>query len=444
MTTINYDTLAIDVCNAMRLGRKKNPGIEIARKEFGAGLIDMILKKDEFKIDEFLPRQQGIIRKLMDTKYGPLVYPSPSGKIKVKKEIGEVLSMAYVSTDERTKKLAMAIRDECWRRGVHALVKSGNDADAKKYYELVPEDTLTELPKIALARVNNFDATLSIGDTQDRTWSKGLEKKLLLGAPSGQKLFSIMDKRKTRWCLLGFPVKMKSKKDYLVPEKEYEKVYIDSIKETYAKETKKISDYYAKSLKGKDKIHITANDGTNLKFSIKGRPILSSDGIIDENDIRQGDVGLNIPDGEAFCAPLEHTANGRIFFDYVNISGIGFIKGGLWITFKDGKVMRYEAKNKEGNEIFKTFLASNTGEKDRIAELGIGTNKGSKFIGTIIVDEKIYGTIHIAIGSNKGAYHGKNEASSHLDMIKVMKGKEGNLEADGKFVMKNGEPVGRV
>jgi len=442
MASLNYKKFGKHVCDAMRMRRKPNPGIALAEKDFGRGIVKMLLsrKRKSFKLEEFRPRQRKIIQKLTDSKYGPLVYRAPSGKYKVKPLVGEVLSLSYVNADDRCKQIAMAIRNECWKRGVHVSVKSANDADTKRYFKTTPEDTHVELPPFILARVNNIDATISIGDKQDPEWTRGFEKLLLLGAPSGQKLHGILDKRKIRWCGVGFPVKMNKKSDYIVSPRTYEKVYINSIKETYTKRTQKLCKYYYNALKNKDRVHITANDGTDLKFSIKGRPALIDDGIIDNADMRRGDVGLNIPSGEAFMAPLEHSANGRIFFDYVNIPGFGHIKKGLWLTFKNGKVVKYET-DKKGKKIFKKFLDSNTGEKDRIAELGIGTNRAARFIGTIIVDEKIYGTIHIAIGTNMGAYHGKNKASSHLDMIKQMKGKDGHLTVDGKLVMKNGEPV---
>ena len=444
MPSLNYGKLAKQICDAMRMGRKPNPGIKLAEKDFGRGIVRMLLsrKRKQFKLEDFLPRQQKIISKLTDLKYGPLVYRAPSGKYKLKPEAGEALSLSYVNVDERCKRLAMAIRNECWKRGCHVAVRSGNDADTKLYYRSVPEDTITELPPLSEARARNIDATISIGDKQDAEWKKGLEKRLLLEAPSSQRLYEILDRKSTRWCGVGFSVKLDKRRHYLVPPKTYESVYIRSIKETYSPATRKLCKFYYNALKGGDRVHITADDGTDLKFSIKGRPALIDDGVIDDEDIRRGDVGLNIPSGEAFLAPLEHSANGRIFFDYVNIPGFGHIKGGLWITFKKGKVVRYEAMTEKGNGIFRKFLASNTGEKDRIAELGIGTNRAARFIGTIIVDEKIYGTIHIAIGNNTGAYHGKNKASSHLDMIKQMKGRNGQLSVDGRLIMKNGEPAG--
>ncbi|MEN3037186.1 MAG: aminopeptidase, partial [Candidatus Methanosuratincola petrocarbonis] len=172
-------------------------------------------------------------------------------------------------------------------------------------------------------------------------------------------------------------------------------------------------------------------------FSVKGRPVIVDDGIISREDMENGDVGLNIPSGEVFIAPLETSANGYITFPVVVIPGFGRIDR-LRLEFRDGKVASYSAES--GAERFTKFLESNTGEKDRIAELGIGCNPGAEFTGgSIIIDEKIYRTVHIAIGNNTGSYHGTNQASSHLDMIKDMRG--GQLFFDGKLVMEDGEPV---
>jgi len=146
---------------------------------------------------------------------------------------------------------------------------------------------------------------------------------------------------------------------------------------------------------------------------------------------------LNIPCGEVFVAPLETTANGSILFDEVAVPGFGKVTN-LRLKFAEGRVVSVSAD--DGADRFNKFLDANTGDKDRIAELGIGCNPGAEYTGgSIIVDEKIYGTIHVAIGNNTGAYHGINKASSHLDMIKSMK--QGELYVDGKLVMKDGSPA---
>ena len=440
MTSLNHEKLAKLVSDSVRINTKENPGVALARKKFGEELVGKLLAKKEFRLKNFPKEEQKKIRELMGFRYGPLVYEGRDGKLRVKTKTGELVRIVYEENDERCKRLSKAIRSECWRRGCNVSFIPSSDADSREYYEIFPEDSLVELPKVSELLAKTIDVRLFVGDHEEPEWSRGLEKKLKLSAPVGMHLMQLQDKRKVRWCLLGFPVKMKKKSDYIVPVERYEKVYIDSITDTFKPYIKNLCNYYRKSLQGKDRIRITANDGTDLTFSIKGRPVLVADGIIDDEDLKKGDIGLNIPDGEVFLAPLETTANGKIRFDYIRIHGFGFIRD-LWLTFRGGRVVKFNAESPKDTEKFRKFLDANTGEKDRIAELGIGTNKAAEFIGTTIVDEKIFGTIHIAIGNNTGAYHGKNKASSHLDMIKVMRGRNGTMSADGKVVMKDGLPV---
>ena len=103
----------------------------------------------------------------------------------------------------------------------------------------------------------------------------------------------------------------------------------------------------------------------------------------------------------------------------------------LKTAFEKGEVVDYKGDNVK---IFDKFLESNTGDIRKIAELGIGTNPGAEYIGGyIIVDEKIMGTIHIAIGNNGGAFGGKNRASAHLDMIKPFE--TGKIYSEGKVIV---------
>jgi aminopeptidase len=287
----------------------------------------------------------------------------------------------------------------------------------------------------AIAR--NADVSIYIGEEDDPLWAEGLALKLRLTAQNRQKLREIIDKRKVRWSYFGWPIPGASK-SYGIPVKRFRQIFFNSVRQTFGPELRRLCEFYRKALVGRDKVRIVADDGTDLRFSIRGRPVLVDDGIISTEDVAKGDVGLNIPAGEVFVAPLETSAEGKISFENVAIPGFGKLRG-LELTFRRGKVVDCRAES--GLDNFKKFLKANTGEKDRIAELGIGTNPGAEYTGgSIIVDEKIFGTIHIAIGNNRGSYHGRNKASSHLDMIKNMKG--GQVFVDGKIIMEHGNPVG--
>lgn len=435
---LDYEKLARQVTRNTRVSRKENPGIEKARKKLGTTFIEKLLRMKKIELKQFSKREKKIIKKLMGFEYGPLIYQGTDGKYRIKREIGETILITYTENDGRCVKLAKALRNECWRLGCSVSMRAANDQDLRTYYKVSPEDSLVELPKVSEILSRNIDVRFFVGDTEDPAWSKGIEKKLKLSSPVSMKLWEIQDRRKVRWCILGFPVKMK-KKDYIVPVKKYEKVYIDAIKETFSKKTLNLCRYYRKALENGNKVSIIADDGTDLSFSIKGRPVLVADGIIDNEDMRRGDIGLNIPDGETFLAPLEHSANGRIKFDYTRIHGFGVLKD-FWLTFKNGRVVEFEGEPEDKRK-WKKFMDVNTGEKDRIAEFGIGTNRKADLIGAVIVDEKVFGTIHIAVGNNTGAYHGRNKASSHQDMIKVMKSVNSCVYVDGKLIMKNGLPV---
>ncbi|MEM7821344.1 MAG: aminopeptidase [Candidatus Aenigmatarchaeota archaeon] len=425
--------VAKNIVKNMRIGRKTNPGVEKARKKYGS-FIEKILNKKCFGKKGLNEKEIKIIEKLKDPDYGPLIIEK-NGKYLVKTKIGETVRLVYSNVDKECIKLAELIKEECWKKGAHVTDLTYSSVESRKHLKLIPFDTAAELPITSKLFAGAYDARIFLGEDEDINWAKGLEEKIKAGSLASQKIREIIDRKKVRWCYFGWPVKKKSSQMF-IPYYTYRKIFYSSLKQTFSKETRELCRYYAKSLENGDDVTIIANDGTNLKFSIKGRPILIADGMIDEEDMKRGEVGLNLPDGEVFVAPIENSANGFIIFDWVCIHGFGLIKN-LKVKFEKGKIVWFDCPKKK---TFQKFLDVNTGEKDRIAELGIGVNKAAAFTGETIVDEKIFGTIHIAIGENRGPYHGKNKASSHQDMIKVMKGK-GNLYVDGRIVMKDGFPA---
>ncbi len=351
----------------------------------------------------------------------------------------ESVRILYNATDPSCERMAFKIEEECWRVGAHTLLLTERCWRARRLYKITPEPSLREMSPFAEAIARRADVTIYLGEEDDSQWARGLSGKLKLTGPIRQKLHEILDRRKVRWAYFGWPVPGAAR-GYGCPVPRFRQIFFDSIRASFTHELRELCGYYRKALTGKDKVRITAADGTDLSFRIKGRPVLVDDGFISREDIERGDVGLNIPSGEIFVAPLETTAEGEIFFENVAIHGFGKVKG-LRLKFHRGKIVDYDATRGKAN--FMNFLKANTGEKDRIAEFGVGCNPGAMYTGgSIIIDEKIFGTLHIAIGNNTGAYHGKNKASSHLDLIKDMR--RGQFFVDGKLVMDRGKPVGHA
>ncbi|WP_161879405.1 aminopeptidase [Alkalibacterium sp. MB6] len=164
-------------------------------------------------------------------------------------------------------------------------------------------------------------------------------------------------------------------------------------------------------------------DGEVLSFSIANRKGIASTGIFRE----KGQSG-NVPSGEAFIAPLETSANGKLVVDG-SIAQIGKVTEVVTLTIENGRLV--EATGDQGEDLL-TLLGKDKGRL--IAEFGIGTNPAARITGVVLEDEKVFGTIHIAFGSNK-PFGGETEAGVHIDCVV----KAPTVWIDGKKVMENGQ-----
>lgn len=164
-------------------------------------------------------------------------------------------------------------------------------------------------------------------------------------------------------------------------------------------------------------------DGEVLSFSIADRKGIASTGIFRE----KGQSG-NVPSGEAFIAPLETSANGKLVVDG-SIAQIGKVTEAVTLTIENGRLV--EATGDQGEDLL-TLLGKDKGRL--IAEFGIGTNPAARITGVVLEDEKVFGTIHIAFGSNK-PFGGETEAGVHIDCVV----KAPTVWIDGKKVMENGQ-----
>lgn len=163
------------------------------------------------------------------------------------------------------------------------------------------------------------------------------------------------------------------------------------------------------------------NDKSDLTFTTNGRTWINSDG------------QTNMPSGEVYTSPEEDSANGHIYFDYPAIRQ-GKVVQGVTLKVKDGEI--YEWSAEEGQDVLdETFQIPGT---RRFGEAAVGTNYTiDRFSKNILFDEKIGGTVHLAIGQSYAMAGGKNESSVHWDMIADMK-KGGIIYADGKEIYRNG------
>jgi len=143
----------------------------------------------------------------------------------------------------------------------------------------------------------------------------------------------------------------------------------------------------------------------------------------------------NFPDGEVFTAPLETATRGRVTFSFPAIYG-GREVHGITLTFAEGRVI--EATAAKGAELLHAMLDLDAGARV-LGEFAFGTNDGiDRFTRNILFDEKIGGTIHMALGAAYPETGGTNQSGLHWDMICDMRS-DSEVRADGDVIYRNGK-----
>ena len=185
----------------------------------------------------------------------------------------------------------------------------------------------------------------------------------------------------------------------------------------FGKRLDKINKRFSKA----KQIHLIG-ENVDLKFSIAGKNSVADKG------------EENMPGGEIFMAPVRESLQGYIKFEYPAIEA-GKEVTDIKLTFKDGKVIKYDStKNKDFlKEMLETDKNSNY-----VGEFGIGCNPNiTKFTKNLLFDEKISGTIHLALGMAYKQNGGGNDSAIHWDIVKDMK--KAKIILDNKVVQKNGK-----
>ncbi len=171
-----------------------------------------------------------------------------------------------------------------------------------------------------------------------------------------------------------------------------------------------------------DEIRVKARE-TDLVLKVQGRTWINCDG------------KKNFPDGEVFTSPIETSVEGNILFSYPACFG-GREVDRVRLEFKGGKVVRAEAQK---NQAFLEEMIGMDKGASFVGEFAIGMNENiTKFTKSILFDEKIGGTIHLALGASIPETGGKNESALHWDMVCDMR-EGGELYGDGRLIYKDGK-----
>jgi len=300
------------------------------------------------------------------------------------------------------------------------------------FMKYADEEVLSHVSPIEKYIMENIDARISIfSSTHTRYLSSMKPEKLQIRSAARRELTEIFMKRdqegNLKWCVAPFPTKALAQEaemsllDY--EEFVYRACMVDKENpiEEWKKFTEKLTKIKDKALSKACEIRIVAED-TDLFIKVDGRRWIIDDG------------KKNIPGGEIFTGPIEDSVEGRIRFTYPAIWR-GIAVEDVELIFRKGNVV--EAKATKGEEFLEKIINVDEGAR-RVGEIAFGLNYNiNRFTKQILFDEKIGGTIHIALGAGYPVTGSNNKSAIHWDMIKDMH--RGKVYIDGELVYENGK-----
>lgn len=294
------------------------------------------------------------------------------------------------------------------------------------FFERAGERHYEKTPRSTRALYEAADAFISIMAPQNTRALAGVDPAKQQALGKRDKALQEMILGKDRWALTLYPT------DALAQEAEmslrdYEEFVFGAMalneedpvaywKAKYAEQERLIE-----RLHEAGEIRINA-PGTDLTLSVAGRTFINDGG------------EKNMPGGEVFTGPVEDSVNGTVHFG-IPAAVAGREVSGVRLRFEGGKVV--ESSAEKGEEYLNAMLDADEGAR-YLGELGIGTNYGiSRATKSILFDEKIGGTVHLAVGRSYPETGGKNDSSVHWDLICDLR-EGGELHADGELLQKNG------
>ena len=343
----------------------------------------------------------------------------------------------YISCDEVAAPWLVEVAKEASKAGAVIEYQLSSQDAKNAILKYSSEEQLKTKGIMTAAILKEADVWLSAWGGRNTKNNSNIPSEKLSASMEGDKSWrkyysERMGNGSLRWCGTQFPTYSDAQEASMRLE-EYEDfvygaglLYADDPIEEWKKVSAK-QERWVKYLDTKSEIHIISK-GTDIKVNVSGRKWINCDGRV------------NFPDGEIFTSPVEDGINGHITFSFPGIYAGKEIEG-IELDVKDGKVVKAFAK--KGQDLLDTLLKIDEGAS-HFGEVAIGTNYGiKKFTKNMLFDEKIGGTVHMAIGDSMPEAGGKNRSNIHWDMLCDMRD-GGEIYADGELFYKNGQFIEEV
>jgi aminopeptidase len=324
-----------------------------------------------------------------------------------------------VNLDAAALPLGRAIYREVLRAGGEPFLRVSYPELNADFIELAGDELLASEPTLQLGEIRAIDAFIRVTASDNVTSLAGLDTSRLSLADKRLAPVNAIRVNDTRWVITTYPTPSAAQAAKMSTE-AYERfvfgaMFLDDLDPAARwRELGAAQQRLVDRLTTARDVHITA-PGTDLRLSVAGRSWQNSDG------------KRNMPSGEVFTSPIENSAEGTIRFD-VPSAVKGSVVEGVTLRFEAGRVV--EARAERGQELLDAQLATDPGARF-LGELGIGTNPHIT-VPTLstLFDEKILGTIHLALGLSYRESGGVNESAIHWDLVCDLRG-GGSIALDG-------------
>lgn len=292
--------------------------------------------------------------------------------------------------------------------------------------ELAGEGFLDSTPELERAEIERVQAWIRVAAPSNTRGLEGSDKTKLGRLQTRLRPVSNVRLQHTKWCGTLFPTPAGAQEAGMSIDAYETFVYgamflFDNDPAGRWAELREMQAKLIARLREAREVRILA-DGTDLTLSVAGRTWVNSDG------------HRNMPSGEVFTGPLETSAEGTIRFT-VPSTVHGTEVAGVELTFSGGQVVA--ARADKGDDLLQAQLGTDAGARF-LGELGIGTNPHiQRPSGSILFDEKIGGTVHLALGQSYSETGGQNASAIHWDLICDLR-RGGQLLLDGEVFQDNG------
>ena len=317
--------------------------------------------------------------------------------------------------------LLEAVLEQIARRGAYPLLQLSFELVGGPFAREAPLETLRVAAPLQRRIWDEADAFIAIWAPENSREGSELsdDRKAALQEASAPMRARTMAMA-APWVIAEYPVQSGAQ-DAGMTLPEYEQFIFDAVLldwDAEAERMRRIADVFDAA----DEVRIVG-PGTDLTLSLAGRV-----GAVDDGHV-------NMPGGEVFYSPVEDSADGVIEFSEFPAIYYGQEVTGARFVFEGGRIV--EASARSGEDFLQKTLDTDEGAR-RLGEFGIGCNRGiQRFMKNVAFDEKIDGTVHLAVGNSYTFTGGTNVSSIHWDIVKDLR-TDGAIHADGTLVQQNG------